>query len=119
MIMCLGDLPQSAVIERYFQERGWKVVLAETGGDARRLVQQHGAGVALLAEEPPFEESGWLTCWKLLSEAPGTQVVVVGTSETEQGERQAEIVGAAAYVHADEPASSIFRTLQAIPGSVI
>ena len=111
MVLCLGDLPQAATIERYFQEQGWKVHLADSGCEVRQIVREQAASVALLAEELPNLESGWLTCWKLLSEAPETQVIVLGSSHIERGERRAEIVGATAYFRATEPASSIFRTL--------
>jgi CheY-like chemotaxis protein len=118
MVLCLGDLPNVAVIERYFQERGWRVHLAETGGEARLLVREHEASVALLAEEQPNEESGWLTCWKLLNEAPETQVIVLGASHAERGARRAAMVGAA-YVRASEPVASIYRTLHPTQGSVV
>src|SRR4051812_14823054 len=111
LVMCVGDLPQSAVIERYFQERGWKVHLADSGFDARQLVRQYAAGTALLIEESPALESGWLTCWKLLSEAPETRVIVLGSSHVERGERRAEIVGATAYLRETTPASRIFQVL--------
>jgi CheY-like chemotaxis protein len=119
MVMCLGDLPLSAVIQRYFQEHGWKVHLAESGCEARSLVRKHGASVALLAEEPPRQESGWLTCWKLLNESPKTRVVVLGSSHAERGARWAQAIGAVAYLRASEPASAIFRTLHAPEGSVV
>ncbi len=119
MVMCLGDLPLSAVIQRYFQERGWKVHLAASGSEVRSLVRECGASVALLAEEPPMQESGWLTCWKLLNESPKTRVVVLGSSHAERGARWAAAIGAVAYLRASEPASAIFRTLHASEGSVI
>ena len=44
-----------------------------------------GASVALLAEEIHAEESGWLTCWKLLQESPKTKVIVLSASHAERG----------------------------------
>jgi ActR/RegA family two-component response regulator len=118
IVVCLGDLPLSAVIQRYFQERGWKVHLAESGCEARSLVRMHGAPVALLAEEPPQQESGWLTGWKLLNESPKTRVVVLGSSHAERGARWAHAIGAVAYLRASEPASAIYRALHTSEGSV-
>jgi CheY-like chemotaxis protein len=119
MVLCLGDQSNSAVIERYFQERGWRVHLANSGLEARALVREMDASVALLAEEIPADESGWLTCWKLLQEAPKTKVIVIGASHVERGATRAEFIGATAYLRATEPAASIYRTLHAPEGSVI
>jgi ActR/RegA family two-component response regulator len=119
MVMSLGDLPASAVIERYFQERGWRVHVAESSCEVRELVRKHGASAALLAEELPNQESGWLTCWKLLSEVPKTQIVVLGSSHAERGARWAKAVGAVGYLRANEPASAVYRALHAAEGSVV
>lgn len=112
MVLCLGQLPQAAVIERYFQERGWKVLLAPSGYDARTMARKSGASVVVLAEESPAQESGWLTCWKLLSEMPNAQVIVVGSRSAEEGCRLAEFVGASAYVPATESALGIDYAMQ-------
>src|SRR5262245_23154492 len=85
LVLSLSELPQGAVIERYFQERGWKVQLATDGTDARRLVKKMKASVVILSEQAGAQESGWLTCWKLLSESPNTKVIVVGESHVERG----------------------------------
>jgi len=113
MVLCLGRLPTAAVIERYFQERGWRIHLAQSGMEARRMVREHRASVAMLAEEAPDQESGWLTCWKLLHELPKTRVVVLGPSHVERGSKRAEIVGASAYLHESTSAATVYRTLAA------
>ena len=111
MVVCLGNLPHVAVIERYFQERGWKVQLAGSADEARLLIRQSDATVALLAEDAP-DESGWITCWKVLSDQPATQVCVIGTKPADEGSRFADFVGAAAYISAAEPASGIAQILK-------
>ena len=111
MVLCLGGLPNAAVIERYFQERGWKVFVSDSAIEARSLSRASNASVAVLAEEVPGDESGWLTSWKLLHDHPKTQVIVVGTRPAEQGGRFAEFVGAKAYVPATESAAGIGRAL--------
>jgi len=113
MVLCVGELANAAVIERYFQERGWRVHLAESGIQARQLVREQRASVALLAEEATDQESGWLTCWKLLHESPKTRVVVLGSSHAERGARRAEIVGAERYLHESESAATVYRALMA------
>ena len=118
MVICLDELPNGAVIERYFQERGWRVHLAQTSCQARTLVRETGASVAVLAEETPGQESGWLTCWKLLHETPQTRVFVVGASHVERGERRAAVVGAAGYFHCSESAAGVYRSVHADRGAV-
>jgi hypothetical protein len=111
MVLALADLPQASVIERYFQEGGWNVFLAASGCEARRLARRFGASAVLLAEEPPNEESGWLTSWKLLRDRPKVRVVVIGRQPAEWGRRFAEFVGAAGYVNALEPVASVAGVL--------
>jgi len=111
MVVCLGALPNAPVIERYFQERGWKVQAAMSGTEARLLVRQSIEPVVLLAEETS-EESGWLTCWKVLSDRPDSQVCVIGPRPAEEGARLAQLVKAAAYIPQSESAAGIALVLK-------
>jgi len=111
MVLCLGNLPQAAVIERFFQERGWIIRLAVNGDEARQLARDTDNCVVVLAEEAPEHESGWLTCWKLLNKKSKTRVVIIGDQESDLGIRQAAFVGATAYVNASESARGICRAL--------
>ena len=119
MVLCLGDLPQSAVMERFFQERGWKVLMAASGQDVRQLVKKCEVSVVVIAEEQKELESGWLTCWKLLNEKPETDVIIVGNRAIEQGARFAHFVGARAYVAAEDSPSTISRLLHCSEWSAI
>ncbi|MCE9532824.1 MAG: hypothetical protein K8T89_17135 [Planctomycetes bacterium] len=119
MVLCLGQLTQAAVIERFFQERGWSVRLAKTEQEARTLARDSASCVVLLAEENAESESGWLTCWKLLSDKPNAKVIVLGDQAPDQGSRMAGFVGAMAYVAAKDSAAGISRVLQTFSDSVI
>jgi DNA-binding response OmpR family regulator len=112
MVLCLGGWPRAAVLERYFQERGWKVYIADSADSARRFVRKHGPSVVLLADEPADHESGWLTAWKLLRDKPGSKVVLVGNLPVEKGKRFAKIVGATDYLPGSETAVGLARLLQ-------
>lgn len=111
MVVCLGNLPQGAVIERYFQERGWEVLAARSGEEARLLVRKCSNPVVLLTEYAA-DESGWVTCWKVLSDRPTLQVCVIGPRPAEEGARLAEFVKAAAYISEIESAAGIARILR-------
>ena len=112
MVLCLGDWPRAAVLERYFQERGWKVHMAHSADSARHFVRKHGPSVVILADENTEHESGWLTSWKLLREKPGSKVVLVGNLPIEKGKRYVKMVGAADYLPSSETAMGVARMLQ-------
>ena len=112
MVLCLGAWPRAAVLERYFQERGWRVHIADSADSARRFVRKHGPSVVLLADENTDHESGWLTSWKLLREKPESKVVLVGNLPVEKGKRFVEIVGATDYLPSSETAAGLARLLQ-------
>jgi hypothetical protein len=111
MVVCLGTMPNAPVIERYFQERGWKVQAAASGAQARQFVRECCEPVVLLAEESN-EESGWLTCWKVLSDQPNARVCVIGPRPAEEGARLAKLVKAAAYIPESESAAEIALALR-------
>ena len=110
-ILCLGDLPGAAVIERFFQERGWRVQRASSGSEVRAIAYAHQASAAIITEYPPNDQSGWLTCWKLLGDRPMMNVVIVGDRDAAEGRRWADFVGASAYVPASESTAGICRAL--------
>jgi ActR/RegA family two-component response regulator len=107
MVLALGGLPHAAVVERYFQERGWRVALAGSGQEARALARKAPAAVVVLVEETVGDESGWLIAWKLLHERPDACVIVVGNGPEDVGRRRAEFVGATAYVSVENTAAGI------------
>ena len=111
MVLCLGSLPHAAVIERYFQERGWRVLAANSGAEVRLLIRKYSETVVLLTEESA-EESGWVTCWKVLSDRPKTQVCVIGPAPCGRRARLAELVKATAYIPETESAAGIAQILK-------
>jgi DNA-binding NtrC family response regulator len=86
---------------RCFRRLGWDVHLAGTAFDARHLVRILAPNVVVLDVRLP-DESGWLSCSKLVREHPGLKVVLVGTNLTPENHRFAAFVGAAALVSQDE-----------------
>jgi CheY-like chemotaxis protein len=77
---------------------GWNVLLADSGQQARRLARAQAPEVVVLAIDLP-DESGWLTCEKLIQESPGQQVILVTGQETPFHADFAKFVGAVALVH--------------------
>lgn len=112
MVLCLGKWPRAAILERYFQERGWKVHMAESADAARHFVRKHGPSVVLLADDNSESESGWLTSWKMLRDKPGSKVVLVGDLPVEKGKRYVKWIGATEYLPSSESAIGMANLLQ-------
>jgi DNA-binding response OmpR family regulator len=97
MVVAYADSTHAALSARHFRRLGWEVHLASSGPDARHLVQALAPEVVLLDTELP-DESGWLTCAKLMLGSGVPKVVLVSPEPTEEEQRLAEAVGAAVLV---------------------
>jgi DNA-binding response OmpR family regulator len=97
LIVAHADSAYAARASRAFRQLGWDVYVARTGPEARRLARMLYPDLAILDAELP-EESGWLTCDKLMSEQPLLRVLMVGAKEGADHEDFANFVGAAGYV---------------------
>ena len=90
--------PESqAVLARGFRRLGWDVYQAGSGPEARRLVRMLAADMVILHVDLP-EESGWLTCDKLIREQPSVSVILVGDDLSPRNRELANFVGASALV---------------------
>jgi CheY-like chemotaxis protein len=95
MILAHADNAYLAQALRVFRRRGWDVYAARTGPEARRLARMLQPQLVVLQADLP-EESGWLTCEKLIRESPGMPVVLVTADPTPQHADFASFVGAVA-----------------------
>jgi DNA-binding response OmpR family regulator len=79
-------LPESvlltATIDR-LRRAGWRVFHASTGDDVRELADDIGPEVVVLPADGS-DESGWLTCAKLLEATPELGVIVVGKAAADE-----------------------------------
>jgi DNA-binding response OmpR family regulator len=97
MVLAYGDSAQAAILARFFRRHGWEVHIAISGPDARRLAYGLTPEVVILDTELP-DESGWLTCAKLVLENGAQRVILVSAHATAEEQHLAETVGAAALV---------------------
>jgi len=97
LVLAHPDPIYAAVASRYFRQCGWEVYLAYSGSDARYLARESGARVVAL-DVGLAEQSGWLTCWKLMREQPRLKVLLVSSHPTPIDQRFAAFVGAAGLV---------------------
>jgi hypothetical protein len=91
---------------RHFQEMGWEVHPAETADEVRRQAAVSPASVVILPTEF-HEESGWLTCAKLVREHPQHRIILVGEYTTPTLQRYTNFVGGTALLGLDSSMRSL------------
>jgi DNA-binding response OmpR family regulator len=97
LLVAHADPVYASGAARAFQRLGWDTYTARTGPEVRRLARMLGADLVVLDAELP-EESGWLTCAKLVQELPRVKVVLVADHPDAAQEQFADFVGASALV---------------------
>jgi CheY-like chemotaxis protein len=97
LVLAHSDSVYAALCTRRFRRLGWDVSLVGTGLEARHLVHVLRPDIVVL-DVRLRDESGWLTCDKLVRAWPDLKVILVGTQVRSQGRRFAAFVGASALV---------------------
>ncbi len=98
-----------------FRACGWDVQTARTALEVRRLVRKLPPAAVVLAAQLR-EESGWLTCDKLVRQQPGLKVFLVEANPTAESYQFAEFVGAAGVLPEADDASLLVD--EALGGAV-
>ena len=100
MVVAYADSSHASLSARYFRRLGWEVHLASSGPDARQLAHSLSPHVVILDTQLP-DESGWLTCAKLMLADGAQRVVLVCSEVTAEEKRMAQTVGAVAVIRRD------------------
>jgi CheY-like chemotaxis protein len=100
LVLAHPDAAQARTMSRYFHRLGWETHLATSAAQVRLLVRQLDPGAVILSTEL-HDESGWLTCDKLLLENPQQRVILIAGQSDSTNRHFASFVGAAAIVHED------------------
>jgi DNA-binding NarL/FixJ family response regulator len=111
LVLAYADSAHAALSGRHFRRLGWEVHLASTGPEARRLAQALAPSIVVL-DTDLREESGWLTCAKLIQERPGQRVVLLGSDLSPEAHEFAAFVGAAALVSRDAGPNALVESVQ-------
>lgn len=99
-------LPESALAHEAadrLRRAGWRVDRAADCAELRRIAWRAVPEVVVLPADG-FDESGWLTCAKLLRASPRLRVILVGAPD---GQAYARFVGAEVLVPADATAEEL------------
>jgi DNA-binding response OmpR family regulator len=97
VVLAHSDPAYAVAARRHLEMLGWEVYPASNGMEARRLAHVLNPALVVLSTEAP-DESGWLTCHKLLLEQPSRTVILVAKSRSADDHAFAGFVGAAALV---------------------
>jgi DNA-binding NarL/FixJ family response regulator len=98
LVLAHSDPGYAGSVCRFYRRLGWETHLASSAHEVRSLARRLSPEVVVLSTELP-DESGWLTCDKLLHENPELKVVLVANRSTPRNRHFASFVGAAALVH--------------------
>jgi DNA-binding response OmpR family regulator len=110
LVVALTDPVAAAAISRACRLRGWDAYQAETGQLARFFVRTFAAATLILDVALP-DESGWLTCAKLIEECPQVKVILLGDGLDPESDALAAFVGASAFVRRGEDLSVLLREI--------
>jgi len=105
LVLAHPDSAYAAAISQVFRRQGWDIYLARSGLEVRRLAWLLQAHLVVLSVSQP-DESGFLTCAKLLQELPRLKVVLICSPSMphEQDDDLATFVGASALCNEQEGA---------------
>jgi DNA-binding NarL/FixJ family response regulator len=112
LIVAHADDGFLARVCQHFHRLGWDVYPAHSPEEVRRLAAGVAPSVVLLPTEFP-EESGWLTCAKLVKEYPRHKVILVGAYTTPDLQRYTRFVGGSALLGLDSSMRSLAAEVSA------
>jgi DNA-binding response OmpR family regulator len=101
LVLAHTDSVYAALSCRRFRRLGWDVSLVGTGLEARHLARVVRPDVVVL-DVHLRDETGWLTCSKLVRECPGVKVILLGSDLRPESHRFALFVGASALVSQED-----------------
>jgi DNA-binding response OmpR family regulator len=112
VILALPNSAVTAATADQLRRKGWRVYCAETCDALRRLTCRLTPEVVVLPADGS-DESGWLTCAKLLRENAGLRMIVVGEA-TAEGNEYARFIGIEALVPGDATADELADQVEGV-----
>jgi DNA-binding response OmpR family regulator len=102
LILAYADSAHAALCGRYFRRHGWEVRLVASAAEVRRLLDTFSPRAIVLDTELP-DESGWLTCAKIMHEDPSRIVILLAPECSPESLHQAANVNAVGLVGRHDP----------------
>jgi len=101
LLMAYANSAHAALTSRQFRRQGWEVHLVHSGVEARRIAGLLRPQLVLLDVDLP-DESGWLSCAKLLRECADLRVYIVGDEQRADSAAFSAFVGATGFIRRDQ-----------------
>jgi CheY-like chemotaxis protein len=110
LLVAHGDATYAALVNRAFRRLGWDTYAARTGPEARRLASMLQPDLMVMATDLE-EESGWLTCEKVLREQPHLRIFLVGDASEQRNPGFAGFLGAAGFFDSGDSIASLVESV--------
>ncbi len=117
VVLSLNDTVFAAWIARHLRRLGWEVHMARSGGEARGLCQDLSPQVVVL-DTRLQDQSGWLTCEKILRDNPTLKVILVASQPEPNGQAFADFVGPAKLIRQEEGIQAVIDEIVATTAPV-
>jgi ActR/RegA family two-component response regulator len=108
LVLAHADSAWVSDAARHFRRQGWDVYPTQGGPAARRLARMLEPEMVVL-DVDLAEESGWLTCAKLMQERPDGKVILLCEDTSTRKSDMAAFAGAVALMHRQECLLSLPR----------
>jgi len=118
VVVALSDTVFAAWIARRLRRLGWGVHQARSATEVHRLTKEFSPQVVVLETQLP-DESGWLTCEKILRDDSTVKVVLVASQWERSGQDFAEFVGAAALISQEDGVQALIDQVVETSTSII
>jgi CheY-like chemotaxis protein len=118
VVVGLNDDVFAAWVARRLRRLGWGVHQAHSAAEARRLTAEFSPQVVVLQTRLP-DESGWLTCEKILRDDPTVKVVLVASQPERDGEAFADFVGASALIRQEDGVQALINEIVRAGASIV
>src|SRR4051812_47272387 len=94
MLLAYSETAHASRCVRFFRRQGWEVHMVPFGAEAQRLADVLEPQVVVLDLNLP-DESGWLSCAKILLGRPDQRVILLSGAVSESFRDRAASLGAA------------------------
>ncbi len=101
LVLAHSDSVYATLSARRFRRLGWDVSVVGSSDQVRHLARAIWPDILVL-DVDLRDESGWLTCEKLVREDPGAKVILLGRHVEPMDHRFADFVGASALVSQED-----------------
>ena len=117
VVLALNDTVLAAWMGRQLRRLGWAVHSTASGEEARQLCREQSPQVVVL-DTRLKDQSGWLTCEKILRDDPTLKVILFASLPERNAEAFAEFVGPAKLIPQAQGSQAVIDEIVATTSTV-